>query len=54
MSRFKLQKTFASTMPESREVHPQSVQKNLLRKLQLFSMTGSVDMYQTLTNKTIM
>jgi hypothetical protein len=39
MFRFKEQKILALTMLENREIHPGSAQKNLRRKLQLFSTT---------------
>jgi hypothetical protein len=42
MSRFREQKIFARTILESGEIRRQCAQKNLRRKLQLFSTTGSV------------
>jgi hypothetical protein len=45
MSRFREQKIFVLTMLESGEIRLQSAQKNLRRKLQLFSTTGSVALW---------
>jgi predicted ATP-dependent endonuclease of OLD family len=54
MSEFRDQKIFALTMLESGEIRLKSAQKNLRRKLQLFSTTGSVALWSETKLKTIM